>query len=375
MSSTNFYSEQSESSRIKCEIITKYFIAWFNVIKNTTKKYSNRVFYADLFCGPGIYDDGSKSTPIRILETAVKDIEMRNMLVTLFNDKEKDYTEKLKKEIKKIPNIDSLKYKPKIITSEINQEIVDYFLETNLVPTFSFIDPWGYKGLTRDLLKSLIKDWGSDCVFFFNYNRIEPAIKNRTVEDHIIALFGKKRFDHLYEIFSKLKHHEREAEIIEQLNQALLEIGGKYSLPFCFKQSNSHRTSHYLIFTTKHIRGYKIMKDIMAPYSSESHQGVPNFQYIPATVNQPLLFELFRPLDDLGDMLLNEFQGKTIRMEDLYNNHHIGKPFIEKNYKDILVKLEEEGKISSNSPLDNRQKRYGKPTCANHIEFTFPVKE
>lgn len=283
MSEMNFFGEQSESSKIKCEIITKYFLAWFNVIKHVAQKTTKRVLYADLFCGQGIYEDGSKSTPLGVLEAAVNNKEMRNMLVTLFNDKEEKYTKKLRNEIEKIPNIDKLRYEPKILTSEINEEVVSYFLNANLVPTFSFIDPWGYKGLTLDLLKALIKDWGSDCVFFFNYNRIAPAIKNRTVEDHVVALFGKKRFDYLYDIYLKLNPIEREAEIIEQISQALLNIGGKYSHPFCFKQSGSIRTSHYLIFTTKHIRGYEIMKEIMAPYSSKSYQGVPNFQYIPAT--------------------------------------------------------------------------------------------
>jgi len=374
MARTNFYAEQSERSRIKCEIITKYFIAWFNVIKKTAKKTSNQVFYADLFCGPGVYDDGSKSTPIKILGKAVNDNEMRNMLVTLFNDKEKEYTEKLENEIRKIPNIDRLKYKPKIVTSEINQEIVDYFLRTNLVPTFSFIDPWGYKGLTCDLIKSLIKDWGSDCVFFFNYNRIYPAIANRTVEDHVIAIFGKERFDYLYNIYSEYSSTELEAEIIEQLNDALLEIGGEYTLPFCFKQTNSTKTSHYLIFVTKHIRGYEIMKEIMAKYSSDADQGVPSFEYIPATANQPRLYNLFRPLEALGGLLLEEFSGKTLTMRRIYEKHHVGKNYINKNYKAILIKLEQEGKIIADPPINDRVVRQGKPTCADHVKYTFPER-
>src|SRR5207248_10024637 len=38
--------------------------------------------------------------------------------------------------------------------------------------TFLFVDPFGYKGLSLQLVNSVIKDWGCDCVFFFNYNRI-----------------------------------------------------------------------------------------------------------------------------------------------------------------------------------------------------------
>jgi hypothetical protein len=43
--------------------------------------------YADLvglFAGPGSYTDGTKSTPLVILELALQDAGLRDMLVTVF---------------------------------------------------------------------------------------------------------------------------------------------------------------------------------------------------------------------------------------------------------------------------------------------------
>ena len=84
------------------------------------------------------------------------------------------------------------------------------------------------------------------------------------------------------------------------------------------------------------------------PLSKLFPSGVPAFEYSPATEYQPLLFELFRPLDDLENMLLNDFAGQTIKMIDIYEQHHVDKRYIKKNYKDTLLKLEAEGKIITN---------------------------
>ena len=159
---------------------------------------------------------------------------------------------------------------------------------------------------------------------------------------------------------------------MEEISQALKEIDGNYVLPFCFKNDTGTRTSHHLIFVSKNVRGYSIMKDIMAKASSSTEQGVPSFEYNPATSLQPLLFDLSRPLDDLENMLLDEFAGQTLRMKDIYHQHHIGKRYIERNYKDALLKLEEQGKIITEP--SKRKIVKGKKTFADTVKVTFPPK-
>lgn len=47
-----------------------------------------KIAYLDLFAGPGRYKDGTKSTPLLILEKAIQDDAMSQMLVTIFNDRD-----------------------------------------------------------------------------------------------------------------------------------------------------------------------------------------------------------------------------------------------------------------------------------------------
>lgn len=372
MSGLPFFDESREQSQVKAEIVAKYFWAWAKVIIPSQKKWGNRIAYIDLFAGPGRYKDGTRSTPLLILETATRDADMRDMLVTMFNDKDSDNTQMLSQAIKSIPNIESLKYTPKVYNEEVGEEIVKLFEQMRLVPTLFFVDPWGYKGLSLRLINSVLKNWGCDCIVFFNYNRINMGLHNEAVKEHIDALFGEARGDELRQQLETLTPSERELAIIEAIVQALVEMGGKYVLPFRFRNSRGNRTSHHLIFISKNVKGYEIMKQIMARESSNAEQGVPSFEYNPATRNQSLLFELSRPLDELADMLLDCFAGRTMTMMEIYDQHSVGKRYIKSNYKSVLLKLEAEGKISASPSLEVRRKRLGEPTFGDRVAVTFP---
>ncbi|MGJ5672047.1 MAG: three-Cys-motif partner protein TcmP [Nostochopsis sp.] len=378
MSNNSFFNEQKEQSLIKARIVEKYFWAWAKVIISTIKKgntVDSRIAYIDLFAGPGRYEDNSKSTPIKVLETAISDPDMQNMLVTVFNDADPAHVSSLQEAIKSIPGIENLKHKPLVINHEVGENIVKTFNEQKLVPTLFFVDPWGYKGLSLQLINSVVKNWGCDCLFFFNYNRINMGLNNNFVKEHMNALFGERRADKVREELETLKPQERELAIVEAICEALKEMGGEYVLPFCFKHENGTRTSHHLIFVSKHIKGYEIMKDIMAKESSEQNQGVPSFEYNPATSRQPLLFELYRPLDELEAMILDTFAGQTITMHEIYSQHHVGKRYISKNYKAALNNLEAQSKITADPPANKRRKIRGEITFADNVKVTFPSKQ
>jgi len=375
MTDNSFFDESRQQSLVKAEIVAKYFWAWAKVIITQAKKKRTNIAYIDLFSGPGRYQDGSQSTPLLILERAIADPDMRELLVTIFNDVDLHNTHSLQQAINSLPKIDSLKHRPIILNTEVGEDIVRALEEIKLVPTLFFVDPWGYKGLSLRLIGSVIKNWGCDSIFFFNYNRINMGLHNPAVEKHMNSLFGKERADMLREELELKRPHERELIILEALSQALKERGGEYVLPFCFKDDRGTRTSHHLIFVSKHVLGYSIMKNIMANASSSTEQGVPSFKYNRATEEQPLLFELSRPFDELEDMLLDKFAGRTMTMIEVYNQHHIGTRYIDKNYKDALRKLEQQGKIIASPPASKRSKRQGKITFADSVKVTFPPKQ
>jgi three-Cys-motif partner protein len=142
----------------------------------------------------------------------------------------------------------------------LSEDAERFFSDSNLVPSFSFIDPFGYRGLSLKIIKGVIKDWGCDCVFFFNYNRINAGISNQVVSGHIEALFGKERADQLRSRLPGLTPQLREALILEELAAEIKSLGGTYVLPFTFKNSSATRTTHKLVFVSKSFKVYSIMK-------------------------------------------------------------------------------------------------------------------
>src|SRR5207244_1115556 len=132
----------------------------------------------------------------------------------------------------------------------VGEEIAKHFSSLNLVPTFFFVDPWGYKGLSLGLINSVLQHWGCDCVFFFNYNRVNMGLNNEAVRKHMDALFGQARGDALRRRLSGLSSDDRENLIVEELADSLKQMGGSFVLPFTFKNERGNRTTHHLIFAS-----------------------------------------------------------------------------------------------------------------------------
>lgn len=373
-----FFETSKEQSRVKAAIVSKYFEAWANVIMSVQDRDRNnrekRIVYLDLFAGPGRYDDGTMSTPLLILEKAIANQRLRERLVTIFNDKDDNNTKALEEAIRQLAGVETLRYKPQVFNKEIGSEIVQMFEQKKLLPTFFFVDPWGYKGLSLKLIDSVLRNWGCDCVFFFNYNRINMGLQNEFVKDHMDALFGEQRADELRQQLAGLSPHQREPMIVEALCQAIKATGKKYVLPFRFKSETVGRTSHHLIFVSKEFLGYEIMKDVMWRESSTQTQGVASFEYnLPSELSrdlQPLLFQLSQPLDDLGDALLEQFAGKTFTVEDIYKQHNVDTPYVRKNYKEALMRLEAATQLIAEPAAAKRRKG----TMGDNTKITFPPR-
>ncbi|RYE46697.1 MAG: three-Cys-motif partner protein TcmP [Hyphomicrobiales bacterium] len=362
-----FFDERTDQSEVKARIVQKYFYAWATVVTPTAEKMEGKIAYIDLYAGPGRYKDGAASTPLLVLQHAIDNPKMAKMLVAYFNDANKNNTSTLQTEIDALLGIKTLAHKPAVTCGEVDDDAAKFFAETNLIPSFSFVDPFGYKGLSLKIVKGVIKDWGCDCVFFFNYNRINAGINNDLVRTHINALFGEKRADELRKAIEGKQPDLRESLVLEALAQEIKALGGTFVLPFTFKNAAGTRTSHKLIFVSKHFKGYDIMKSIMAKESSTHDQGVPSLTYSPADADMPLLFSLQRPLEALEGDLLSTFKGQVVTFDSIYKSHSVDTPYIRTNYRDTLMKLERDGRISCAS-ITGKRKAF---TYPEHVLITF----
>jgi three-Cys-motif partner protein len=370
MENRKFFEERTDQSEVKARIVSKYFSTWAKVVMPTAAKVGRKIAYMDLYAGPGRYKDGAASTPLLVLQTAIDHPQMSQMLTVFLNDVDGNNTSTLQSEIDKLPGIEKLKHKPIVTCGEVDDRAAKYFNEKRLDPSFSFVDPFGYKGFSLRLVQGVIKDWGCDCVFFFNYNRINAGISNPAVVKHMDALFGRERADALRARLPYMKPELREAAILEELASEIRSLGGNYVLPFTFRNSQGTRTTHKLVFVSKHFKGYEIMKDIMAAESSTFDEGVPSLAYSPADASMPLLFSLAQPMSKLKELLLKDFAGQTLSLTEIYEQHSVGKRYIKKNYREALGDLEAAERVSVFSTNGTRRKG----TFPDHVKIQFMIE-
>ncbi len=373
MGTNSFFDESREQSEVKTAIVVKYFSFWANVMKGAIRKRPNkgpgRIAYIDIFSGPGKFNDDSDSTPIQIVKTAILDQWLKEHLVTVFNDKEKKYVEKIRSSINGLPGVSDLKYKPKITNELIDGKIAELYEKSNFVPSLFFLDPWGYKGLSNKLINSVIKGWGCDVIFFFNYKRIIRGINNNVEQRNMVDIFGRENYIRLkQELSSGLSPKEKEIRILNALEEAIKSYGIRYVLHYRFRSLSGADTTHHLSFVSKEKMAYTQMKQIMARQSSSDSQGVPSLEYDKTKIGVQPLFELDDPLNRLKIDLMSSFTGKSLTVGEIISKHHIDTNYIPKNYKRVLKDLEKEGKIEVAPSVDDRPVN----TMGDKVVITFP---
>ena len=266
MAVDTFFGKASEKSIVKTRIVHEYFGAWFNVLKSTRNQ---RLAYIDLYCGPGLYGDGTKSTPVLVLEQAVQDEEMRDRLVTLFNDDNEDHVRALQAAVTNIPGIAGLRYRPKFWNKRVEGEVAEQFKTSSLVPTLLFADPWGYKGLSLDLIKCVLKNWGTDCLFFFNFNRVNMHLGQPIMDRNMNDLFGEQRADELRRQLDLIDNpSDREKAVIHAIAEELKTFSVRYAPYFMFTNDDGNKTSHHIILASKSPLADRMMRKI---YNDPKH--------------------------------------------------------------------------------------------------------
>ncbi len=350
MADDSFFDSPTEASIKKQRIVSKYFGGWANIVLPKALSKEGKLMYVDLFCGPGRYRDGSPSTPLLILDHVIKTPALREVTQLFFNDEDDEFVKTLEIEVAKFPGVESLKHPPVFRNRAINREIISK-IEKIKVPTLFFADPWGYKGISIDLIAAAIAYFGCDFLFFFNYNRINMNLGCEAMNEPINEFFSVSRADELRKTVARLRPAEREETILKGMQTAIRGLGAQVG-KFTYRSRTGSRSTHHLLCVSKHRQGMALFKEISAKESTSFEGDVPSLEHDPsANPDQP---GLFSPLEQLEKELLTAYAGKVMTPEQIYHEHHNGRPYIQKNYRQALLHLEEIGAVSIDPPRANR---------------------
>jgi three-Cys-motif partner protein len=350
MADASFFDAPTEASTKKQRIVSKYFGGWANIVLPKTLPREGKIMVMDLFSGPGRYRDGTPSTPLLILDHVVNTPALRDVTQLFFNDEKPEFVEALKKEVADFPGIETLKYKPVFRAKSIDRGVIPKLREVK-VPTLFFADPWGYAGISVDLIEASIAHWGSDFLFFFNYNRINMNLGCEGMNGPINEFFRAERAEELRRTVERLRPAQREEAILKAMQGAIKNLGAQVG-KFTYRSKTGSRATHHLLCVSKHRQGMALFKEISAKESTSFDYDVPSLEHDPsAEIYQQ---GLFSPLAELEEELLATYAGKVLTPDQIYHDHHNGKPYILKNYRQALLHLEETGAVRIDPPRTNR---------------------
>lgn len=147
-------------------------------------------------------------------------------------------------------------------------------------PAFFFVDPEGFSGMDFDKIKAILSLSHTEVLINFQYNAVQRWLKAPKVESTITKLFGTPDYKKL----------RKESDLIK-LYKAQIRKMGAFVWYFRNRFPRKNRTFYYLVYATKNITGFKIMKDVM--FSERSKR-------------------FFEP-DLFGDVAFQDFQNEVLK--------------------------------------------------------------
>ena len=359
-----FFDYPRESSRIKRKVVVDYFLSWTSVLaRNRT------VGYADLFAGPGQYTNGEKSIPVLIAERVIQDERLRASVRLWFNEGDPEYASELTENILALPGIDSLRYRPAFTRKIVDRSLAKHRFS---IPTLVFADPCGYKGLSLRLIAGALQGFGNDCLFFFNYRRVNMKLSYPVMDESIDEFFEPDRAKALRREIGGLRPRAREDAVLSAIRAAIREAGG-IPVVFAFRSREGGGTSHHLVFASKDKKGAGIMKRIMNACSSDVIDGVGSWDFDPKD-SEATTLPLFSPLQEVCDRLLEVFTGRTLTFSQLLDEE-VQTQYTDTTYRDAVLRLEAEFRIEVDPPAQQRRMQAGstKRTLPEATKLTFPT--
>lgn len=281
-----FFNNLQDHSAAKIEVLNQYYIPWLRKI-NMGPFNMNRCLVIDGFAGPGIYEDGSQGSPIKLIEGAIdfcvqceqNSWKSPSINIILIEGDKKNF-DTLQKNIQNLYLTETdengvliLKDHPTvriIIYNDAFQNVFRTLLDDikigqTLIPSFSFVDPFGFSHTPFELFEEYLKNEKSELLFNFMFEEINRFImsdKHSKLVETYQKLFGIDNIEELRTEIGSARGNERKQIVVDYYSRRLLtDTEAKHVLNFEFRKNG--RAKMFLIYATKNIHGLALMKTVM----------------------------------------------------------------------------------------------------------------
>ena len=249
----DLFQEKEAQTVSKHNIFENYLEPWAKIISN--QPWVKDAYYVDAFAGKGKYETGEAGSPVIAANILIKYQKPTCKLHCICIERDAKRYEILESSLKQFERkLDVEKH-----SSEFLICIDKVLKKIGKSPAFFFIDPEGFSGMDFDKIEAILNLPYKEVLINFQYNAIQRWLKAPKVERTNTKLFGT----------SDYKKLRKESDLIK-LYKAQIRKTGAFVWYFRNRFPRKNRTFYYLVYATKNITGFKIMKDVM--FSEQSRR-------------------------------------------------------------------------------------------------------
>lgn len=236
----------------KHNIFENYLEPWAKIISN--QPWFKDAYYIDAFAGAGEYKKtGEAGSPVIASNILIEFQKPNCKFHCVCIEKNPERYKILEKSLKQFEG----KLDIELYNGEFMGFIDKILKKIGKSPTFFFIDPEGFSGMDFGKIKAILDLPSKEILINFQYNAIQRWLNAPKVKSTITRLFGTTEY----------KKAKNEVELIEIYKR---QISQKETYVWYFKNKfpTQDRTLYYLVYATRNLTGFKIMKEVM--FSEES---------------------------------------------------------------------------------------------------------
>lgn len=260
-----------DHTQAKHQVLRAYLSAWLPVMGQQALRINDpvnppKLLMVDGFAGPGRYATGEDGSPLIMLKTLLEHEAFERMkkvqFLYLFIEHNKRRAEHLEGELGQIElpeNVQVMVEHGEFETAfgEIVEDVHTKQGRT-LVPTFAFIDPFGYTKAPMSLAGRFLAFEQCEALIFLPLSFIVRFVGREGQEQAMNSLFGSERWREAIQ----MEGGERGAFLLG-LFEEQLGSQGKVEHVRSFALRTADGNDYRLVFASQHEKGLELIKDAM----------------------------------------------------------------------------------------------------------------
>src|SRR5258708_15189713 len=257
--------EREDHTAAKHDVLRAYLDAWIPIMGFAAQRYESdpRLLLVDGFAGPGRSAGGEPASPLIMIDAIVSHSAFPQLgnvrFILYFIEHDEPRAEHLQQEIEAWKLPDNL-----VVTvshgefEETFSELVDVEEGKVLVPTFAFIDPFGYTQAKMSLTGKLLEFPRTEALFFLPMTDICRFLSKEDQAPGLDALFGTSRWREAI----PLKGRARNEFLVDLFEEQLCAQRG-VAHARSFEMRTAKGRDNRLVLATGHDSGLNAMKNAM----------------------------------------------------------------------------------------------------------------